>query len=358
MTTPIRRRRAWPLVNCCIVLAMCSQSCADGSHPSESSPSKSNSAASTVRHPDSGQMLRLYPHAYEKHPRIRSPWTSENGTEIIIGHTKDGKFTLVPVTVEDGPPVDWRTRRFTKGKQLEVDRQDFPALATSGLHDDKQLLRLTTITGRPLEEITRQGRPGGLSGDGFLAADEDIISVLKGDNALVRKLGLTHPQTARPLFHVLNVILLQLSEGARKGRLPRFWDQVSPIEYRGRTVHLKGEGSRGYQESLFNDEILGNGGIDLWCDLLPEESRFLDEKYPHLSEEQRKELVNRLTRIHTAEMQPYYVKRYGFYEGHTGWRVDPVAIAFVFGLKSLEEIEQAFPGQLYDTLTGHFTAKH
>jgi hypothetical protein len=42
------------------------------------------------------------------------------------------------------------------------------------------------------------------------------------------------------------------------------------------------------------------------------------------------------------------------YEGHTSYRVDPIAI--VGGLRSIEEIEAAFPGRLYKTLTGHFTA--
>ena len=58
--------------------------------------------------------------------------------------------------------------------------------------------------------------------------------------------------------------------------------------------------------------------------------------------------------MQTGEMEPYYVMRYGFYEGHTPWRVDPIAIAFIFGLRSLDEIEADFPGRLYETLAGHF----
>ena len=54
-------------------------------------------------------------------------------------------------------------------------------------------------------------------------------------------------------------------------------------------------------------------------------------------------------------MAPYYIMRYGFYEGHTAWRADPIAIAFVFGLRRLEDIEAVFPGDLYNVLTGHFT---
>jgi len=47
--------------------------------------------------------------------------------------------------------------------------------------------------------------------------------------------------------------------------------------------------------------------------------------------------------------------RYGFYEGHTDYRADPAAIARIFGLRSLEQIEAAFPGRLEEVLTQHFT---
>jgi len=50
-----------------------------------------------------------------------------------------------------------------------------------------------------------------------------------------------------------------------------------------------------------------------------------------------------LTHLQTGEMEPHYIQWYGFYEGHTAWRTDPIVIAFIFGLRSLEEIESAFP---------------
>ena len=75
-----------------------------------------------------------------------------------------------------------------------------------------------------------------------------------------------------------------------------------------------------------------------------------------MSAQQKDELITQLTRMQTGEMEPYYIMRYGFYEGHTPWRVDPIAIAFIFGLRSLEEIEAAFPGTLHEVLTGHFVA--
>lgn len=63
----------------------------------------------------------------------------------------------------------------------------------------------------------------------------------------------------------------------------------------------------------------------------------------------------RLTFFHFSEMVPYYIMRHGFYEGHTGYRADPIAIACIFGLKSLEEIENAFEGSLFKNLFGYYT---
>ena len=56
-------------------------------------------------------------------------------------------------------------------------------------------------------------------------------------------------------------------------------------------------------------------------------------------------LTEMLTSIRTGEMVPFYIMRYGFYEGHTDYRTDPLTISFVFGLKPVEEIEAAFPGK-------------
>ena len=68
-------------------------------------------------------------------------------------------------------------------------------------------------------------------------------------------------------------------------------------------------------------------------------------------------LLDKLSFINSAEMEPYYIQWYGFYEGHTFWRTDPLASAFIFGLKSIEEMERAFPGRLYQVLTTEFTEK-
>jgi hypothetical protein len=113
--------------------------------------------------------------------------------------------------------------------------------------------------------------------------------------------------------------------------------------------------SKGWQISIFQDEIQGSFNIAVHSGLSPEEEAFLKEKYSRLTDQQMTELREKLTRINFSEMAPYYIMRYGFYEGHTDWRCDPVAITFVFGLKSLAEIENIFAGDLYETLTEHFT---
>ena len=95
--------------------------------------------------------------------------------------------------------------------------------------------------------------------------------------------------------------------------------------------------------------------INVYSTLSPEERLFLKEKYSHLSRGQLKELEDKISHIQFSEMVPYYIMRYGFYEGHTVWRSDPIVIAFIFGMKSLEEIEKTFKGNLYKTLTNHFT---
>ncbi len=207
------------------------------------------------------------------------------------------------------------------------------------------------ITGRSVVEITELGRPGRWSGAGFMCDDEDVVSILNGDDHLVRELGLTHPQIAKPLFHVWNIMLAEFE----LNRLGRSWDHLDYMLYNGKKVSLRAQGTRGWQESLFDDEILGMYQFEVWRDLEPKEEAFLRRKYSHLNDEQMAEFYKVLSHIHTGEMVPYYIMRYGFYEGHTDYRADPIAVAWIFGLRSLEQIESAFEGNLYNVLVDHFT---
>jgi hypothetical protein len=209
------------------------------------------------------------------------------------------------------------------------------------------LSRTKTITGRSIAEITEIGRPERSSGAGFMGQDEDIISVLRGDNRLVAQLGSTHPQMAEPLFHVFNMILTVKKDSGR--------GNMGGMLYNQKKIDLKSWGAKGWQDSIFNDEVLGYWEIEIWREPDQEERAFLSHKYANLTDEEMARLISKLSHIHTGEMVPYYIMRYGFYEGHTDYRTDPVAVSFIFGLKSLEEIESAFPGKIYETLMSHFT---
>jgi hypothetical protein len=187
-----------------------------------------------------------------------------------------------------------------------------------------------------------------------MAADEDVLSVLEGDNRLVSALGLTHPQMARPLFHVWNMIEADVE--ARRWNYPEHrWDRIRQIVYNDRRVVLEAHDTKGGQESVFDDELQGAFYMKIERAPTPEEERFLRQGYGRLPPGAWNAFVHRLTTIETGEMEPHYIQWYGFYEGHTGWRADPIALAFVFGLRSLEEIEAAFPGRLPEVLTAHFT---
>jgi len=291
-----------------------------------------------------GKAYPLYPGAMDVRPDIPSPYTTSSGIEVVTAFTEDEQYVLIPVTVENGDPWEPARGLWGKGNQLAVNARDFPTLARTGLHSDEELDTLTTITGRPLDEIDRQGRPGGLSSAGFMAYEEDLRSVLRGDNELVGRMGLTHNELARPLFHVWNMLMEVNHEG------------IVFVLYNNQTVFVNAHRTKPAQLSLFNDGFLGGSDIYISRTLSASERAFLRRQYPDqvLTAEQMEDLLYLLSHIHTGELEAYYVMRHGFYEGHTEYRVDPIAIALIFGLRSIEEIESAFPEELFYALTDYF----
>ncbi len=330
--------------------------CLCESIPAGAEEAPSESASSDQESILAGSGLGLYPQTTRRPPAMASPGTLPSGEEVVVAFLKSNEYAVVPVTVENGlPTLPYGSRKIGKGRQLAVDANDFPTLAATGLHSERELDATERITGRLVEVITAVGRPGNASGAGFMAADEDIISVLKGDNRLVGRLGLTHDRMARPLFHIWNLVLREYE----LNRFGRSWDNIQYVLYHGNKVRFGAvHPTRGFQDSIFNDEIAGAFDINFHRELDEREREFLHQKYSCLDERQMAELVEKLSHIRTGEMEPYYIMRYGFYEGHTGYRTDPVAVAFVFGLRSLEETEAAFPGRLYEVLTMHFTKDH
>jgi len=239
-----------------------------------------------------------------------------------------------------------------QGRQLVVDTADFPTLAATGLHSEEELAQTKAITGRSVQDITSIGRPEQYSGEGFLALDETIISVLIGDNRLVQRLGLTHAELAKPLFHVSNVIQAVMSDSVHVKR----GDQHA-ILYNGRKIYLNFWVAKGWQESVFDDEILGYWEIEIERELDEDELALLSDQHKDLPQEALSQMIHRLSYMHTGEMVAYYVMRYGFYEGHTGYRADPIAIASIFGLRSIDEIEEAFGSDLHAALSSHHTSE-
>lgn len=287
----------------------------------------------------------FYPEKLRMLPTLPSPCVLDDGTEVMVAHIRDGDFAIVKVTVENGEPRDYRAKQWGKGNQLDRGCDDFPTLAKTGLHSAKELRKTKTIGGKPVGQITADGRPGKLSSEGFLAADEDIISVLADDNKLVKKLGFTHPDMARPLFRVFNLILEH-----RKAytEIDRAFPPFDYFYYNGKKINFESGGAKGWQTSIFNDDNLGYYWIRLGRELTKEEESYLDENYSDLTAFRLQKLKSALAEIHTGEMVPYYIMRYGFYEGHTGYRADPIAIAFIFGLKSLPEIDKALNHKLHE----------
>ena len=299
-----------------------------------------------------GISYELYPKIIETIPDITSPYITKEGLEIMIAVTEDNKYALISVRVENGEVYIEENGQlnFGKGNQLDVNKNDFPDLANTGLHSEMQLKNVKTITDIPVSQITNIARPGNISSAGFIAADEDILSVIIGDNRIVDKMNLKHPELAKCLFRVWNYILQEY----RSGLMGRDWrSPIKYLKYNDKHIFISGKGSRGYQESIFSDGILGNAQINISRELDNREKEFLEKKYSELDQEKMQEFIKKLSSIHTGEMVPFYIMRYGFYEGHISYRADPIAIAFIFGLRRLKEIDKDFDGNLYEQLSKH-----
>jgi hypothetical protein len=287
--------------------------------------------------------FQAYPLTIEEKPDLPSPFITVNGDEYLVAVTQEDKYAIMKVTLSNDRGI---------GPQLIADTLDFPELAKTGLHSEERLNNIKTITGRPIEEITHLGRPNGLSQAGFMAHDENIISVIKGDNRLVSELGFTHPQLAKPLFHVLNMMDTDLKLN-RWNMAKHKWENIQYFFYHDQKVFVEAEDTKGGQKSIFDDHIEGAFYIKIWREFSIEEINYLNQNYGHLSENDLNDFKNHLSIINTGEMEPQYIMRYGFYEGHTYWRTDPIAISFIFGLKSLEELDRIFENRLYQVLNSH-----
>jgi hypothetical protein len=287
---------------------------------------------------------KIYPQTNSTRPDVPSPFANDSGVEFVVAVTKDAAYAVIDVSLSNERDI---------GPQLVIDTLDFPYLVKNGIHSDHELDQTATITGRSLDEITKLGRPLGLSQAGFLAQDENVLAVIKGDNQLVKDLNLTHPQLAKPLFHVLNMMEQDLNLN-RWNMARHRWENIKYFYYNTQKVFVEAKDTKGGQKSIFDDQIEGAFYIKLWREFSDEELQFLASEYAHLSNTQMDTLKTLLSVMHTGEMEPQYIMRYGFYEGHTFWRTDPLAISFVFGIRDIREINMACDGRLYQILTTHY----
>jgi hypothetical protein len=297
--------------------------------------------------------LKFLPQVYGQIPELPSPAISKTGREMVLVRTENNLYGWMDATVENGEPFDYKKQQYGKGNQLMADEKDFPNLARKGIHADNELRNTKVITGRSVSQITIDGRPWGSSGVGFMAGNETIMSVIWADNQTVKKLDLAHTDLARPLFHLWNIS--REFENFNLDSVTGDQLKMAGMRYNGNDVNIKITGSRGWQESIFQDEILGTGHIEIWRDMHEQEVAFLETNYMHLSQDQFEKLQKLLFYIHTSELVFFYINRYGFYEGHTEYRPDPITVALIFGLRSIEEVHQAGGGDLYHYMTTPFT---
>jgi len=297
--------------------------------------------------------IPVFPFTLIENPLQPSPAVSWDGREFVLVRMEDNRYAWFDATAENGDSLNYKKRKQGKGNQVLVDKTDFPSFATTGIHSEEEIRKTRSITGRSVSRITVDGRPGGSSDTGFMAGDETILSVIMNDNRMIQKLGLKHPDLARPLLHLWNISNARDKYNKYAPAEERIY--LQSLLFESKEIGFKISGGRGWQESIFNDEILGSYHLEVRRDLDPGEEEFLKEQYGSLPANEFKELKRKISTLHTGEMVPYYINRYGFYEGHADYRAEPLAIAFIFGIRSLEEIHHASGGDLYGYLTRHFT---
>lgn len=290
---------------------------------------------------------KSYPESNNFMPLLPSPFQLKDGSEYVIALTREGKYAIIPVSLTKD--------RSIVSNQLYIHEEEFPSLASKGLHNQIQLASKTSITKRNIDEITKLAYPGALSQGGFIAADESILSVLLADNQLVEKMGLTHPALAKCLFHVINLMDEDL-ELNRWNMASHEWQNICFFYYHGQKVFVKAYDTKGGQKSIFNDGIEGAFHIQIKKELSMGELIYLKDEYSFLDEEEFQKFIGALTLINFSEIHPQYIMRYAFYEGHTFWRSDPISIAYIFGFKSIEELNLIFEGKLHKILLSHHNA--
>jgi hypothetical protein len=183
-----------------------------------------------------------------------------------------------------------------------------------------------------------------------MAGDVDIVLVLRGDNQLDSCMGLTRRALSKAFFHLWNTVLF-MNNYENRGNISS--EGSNTLFYSGKKIWYSAPNRRGWQYSLFKDRIQGECHLELKVKLTDGERSFIDSQYASLPVNEKMEFIENLIHLHTGEMAAYYIQYYGFYEGHTDYRADPIKLAFIFGLKSIEELYEVFEGQLFNRIKDH-----
>ncbi|MBF0489072.1 MAG: hypothetical protein HQL15_00455 [Candidatus Omnitrophica bacterium] len=233
---------------------------------------------------------------YSKNPRI-------------LGYEKDG------ILFQEGPLqyyIEGWNLRFksldaldeinmpVSKEQTYTEAPNASGFVMGGVNTNETIAKLTNLTGMSINEIEQRARPGTSSEAGFIDAKEKLVDVLKADNSFVRSLGLTHQQLAEPLFYAMN-LLEQIEEKYGVG----FSQESINFHYKGILYRANFVSYRGMQWSIFNDGVATN------------------KDYVVTN-------MQNGASVKFSGMVPYYIWRYGFYEGHVRYRVDPRNIVHVF----------------------------
>jgi hypothetical protein len=99
-----------------------------------------------------GINYRAYQYTYDIKPALPSPFLSDGNREVVMLKTKDNKYALLDVTLENGYPFNYQGAIRGKGIQLHVDTLDFPTMAYTGLHSLMELSQIQSINGLSVAE--------------------------------------------------------------------------------------------------------------------------------------------------------------------------------------------------------------
>ena len=127
-----------------------------------------------------------------------------------------------------------------------------------------------------------------MPGAGFMAGDEDIVSVLMGDNLLVSSMDLTHRDLSKALFHLWNTVLY-MNDYDDQGTISS--EGKDTLFYSGKKIWYSAPNCRGWQYSLFNDSIQGECHLELMVILSENERSFIEARYDILTDDERNEMI-------------------------------------------------------------------